>query len=128
MDRALLAARVRATTGRPGCWPRKADGMACSDAPTRTSGMSIEAARVATARPARANDQRAVDQPASAPSPRRPWARRGLVGGAAIAALLLLVLAPPDVDELAEVPTLVAGGDPVWLAAALVFEVLSFAG
>ena len=90
--------------------------------------MSIEAAKVATARPARAKGQRAVDQPASAPSPRRPWARRGLVGGAAIAALLVLVLAPPDVDELAEVPGLVAGGDPVWLAAALVFEVLSFAG
>ncbi|HEV2753933.1 MAG TPA: lysylphosphatidylglycerol synthase domain-containing protein, partial [Solirubrobacteraceae bacterium] len=47
---------------------------------------------------------------------------------AAIAAVLVLLLAPPDLAELAEAPALVAGGDPVWLAAALLFEILSFAG
>lgn len=46
----------------------------------------------------------------------------------AIAAVLVLLLAPPDLSELAEAPRLVAGGDPAWLAAALLFEILSFAG
>ena len=42
--------------------------------------------------------------------------------------MVVLLLAPPDLAELAEAPTLVAGGDPLWLAAALLFEILSFAG
>ncbi len=37
-------------------------------------------------------------------------------------------MGPPDLSELAEVPALVANGHLGWLAAALVFEVLSFAG
>jgi uncharacterized membrane protein YbhN (UPF0104 family) len=46
----------------------------------------------------------------------------------AAAGILLVLLAPPDLSELAEVPELLANGHLGWLGAALLFKVLSYAG
>ncbi|MDQ3607625.1 MAG: flippase-like domain-containing protein [Actinomycetota bacterium] len=55
--------------------------------------------------------------------------RRSIIIALAAAAVgLLVLLGPPDLSELAEVPELVANGHLGWLAAALLFELLSFAG
>lgn len=55
--------------------------------------------------------------------------RRMLIGLAIAAAVVWIVLlTPPDLSELADVPELAVNGHPGWLAAALLFEVLSFAG
>jgi hypothetical protein len=74
-------------------------------------------------------DLASADGPSSTAAPGARHIRRSVVVALAVAAVgLLVLLAPPDLSELAEVPGLVANGHLGWLAAALLFEVLSFAG
>ncbi len=71
----------------------------------------------------------AVCEPSSKAAPGARHIRGSIIIALVVAAAgLLVLLGPPDLSELAEVPGLVANGHPGWLAAALLFELLSFAG
>jgi membrane protein DedA with SNARE-associated domain/uncharacterized membrane protein YbhN (UPF0104 family) len=95
----------------------------CAVAPAGTGGSS-------GAGPTRKCDHAsAVGEPSSKAAPGARHLRGSIILALALAAVgLVVLLGPPDLSELAEVPGLVANGHPGWLAAALLFEVLSFAG